>query len=487
MLSFVIGIISIFTGLMFTVLVTRQLSQEQFGLWSLIGGLLGYVYILRPIISFWATREIARGIETGRTAFFFNGFIAIFAILIYLGISYVYGIQTDIDLRILFFASLLIPVEFFRGLLVGITNAYKPHREEFGLIIFESTKIILGLFLIYFLNLGIEGVIITMVFAGLSSVIFLLVSTREKLRQKFNMNNVKKWLRLFWLPTYPNISSLLNSIDVTIFTLITGSVAGLAYWASARAVSRIVYHSSKIGKAVYPKLLSGGKKEYMQENIILVLYFSFPLSAMSMAFAKPGLFILNPEYEVAIFVVLFLTPTIFFRTLNEVFIRGLTGIEKVDTNETSSFIDYLKSKLFFLPTLRNIERGVYTSSLAILLLFLLPIVESELELVMYWAMAALVIQIPFTIYLYTMIKREFHPKIDRRKILTYFLISVFIFGISYILIEKYLVYNESLFEFLSNFIPFLLLSVGGYLGITYLVDSRTRKLFKAVIHEFKPK
>ena len=84
MISFIVGLASVFTGLLFTVIITRQLTQEEFGTWALIGGLTAYVFILRPIISFWTTREIARGIETGKTSFISNNLIATAAVIIYL-------------------------------------------------------------------------------------------------------------------------------------------------------------------------------------------------------------------------------------------------------------------------------------------------------------------------------------------------------------------------------------------------------------------
>ena len=107
---------------------------------------------------------------------------------------------------------------------------------------------------------------------------------------------LKKWIKLGWLPLYPKIAGVLHNADVAVFTIITGSVGGLAYWASAKAISGMISHSSKINKAVYPKLLSGGKKEILEENLVRVFYFTFPLSIAAFVFAKPGLFALNPIY-----------------------------------------------------------------------------------------------------------------------------------------------------------------------------------------------
>ena len=53
--------------------------------------------------------------------------------------------------------------------------------------------------------------------------------------------------------------------------------------------------------------------------------------------------------------------------------------------------------------------------------------------------------------------------------------------------EEFLIYQESIFNFLPDVMLFMALSIGSYLVITYLVDSKTRKLFNAIIQEIKSK
>ena len=455
MISFIVGIASVFTGLIFTLIITRQLSQEEFGTWALIGGLTTYALILRPIISFWTVREIARGEKSGNTAFWSTFLIAGFGIIIYLIIAFIFGIQTNVDKTVLLFAVILIPVEFVRNKLSVIALGFKPQIEEYGVIAFELTKIPVALLLIYFLDMGLIGLIITIVIATFSSITLLFFKTFHKIKGKFSIKYLKKWLKHFWLPMYPNISQIINVSDVAIFTLITGSASGLAYWAAAMSISRFVNNSSKIGKAVYPKLLSGAKTEYFQKNLTLVFYFSFPLSAMSLAFAKPALFTLNPIYEPAVIVVIFLIPMIFLRMLSELFRGALSGIEKVDTYESSTFKDYIKSKLFYLPTLLNIQRAFYLISLVIMLIFLVPIIDIQVDLVMYWAIIALLTQIPYTFYLYVLLKREFNPKFNIKSMIKYLLTSVLVFSLIFILMEEFLEYKISIFDFLPDFLKFI--------------------------------
>ena len=113
--------------------------------------------------------------------------------------------------------------------------------------------------------------------------------------------------------------------------------------------------------------------------------------------------------------------------------------------------------------------------------------ESDLDLVIYWSLTAMLTQIPFTLYLFSLVKREFSLKIDKIPILKYLFSSFLVFGFTYLLTEQYLEYKISIFEFLPTLIPYLVFSTLAYLGLTFLIDSKTRILFKSVLNEIKNK
>ena len=61
------------------------------------------------------------------------------------------------------------------------------------------------------------------------------------------------------------------------------------------------------------------------------------------------------------------------------------------------------------------------------------------------------------------------------------------FGGIYLLSEQYLEYKIEILEFLPNLLLLVLIGVTGYLILTYLIDSKTRKFFKAIIREITNK
>ena len=74
---------SIFTGLVFLVLITRSLSAQQFGLYEVITDLVEFSAYPAGAFAFWATRDIARGKMFGKTAILLNLAISALGVVIY--------------------------------------------------------------------------------------------------------------------------------------------------------------------------------------------------------------------------------------------------------------------------------------------------------------------------------------------------------------------------------------------------------------------
>ena len=487
LISFGARLISIITGLVFVIIVTRELSIEEFGTWGLINGIIIYAMIINPITSYWVTREIARGERTAKTAIFSSGFLSLAGILIYVVTSYFVGIQSDAEFSVLLFATILVPVLFFDLTLSAINLGHKPQAVGYGLLTFEIVKIPAALFFIYFLEFGVEGAILAIFIAHIAKIIVQIGFAKGQLRNKFQKEYLSKWLRLFWLPVYRSVPGLVALSDVVIFSIITGSVVGVAYYTSARTIGMLVNHVRAFSTGLYPKLLETEKHEFLQENLIKLFYFAFPLTAFSIAFAKPGLFVLNPIYVVAEPFVIFISLRMFFKTLNQVFFEALLGIEGIDKNQYSTFRDYAKSKLVWIPTFDLIRHAVYIGVLAVLLFIFSSQTDSELDLVFYWAVIGLVVEIPLTFYIIRLVKKSFTLKIDKQSTFKYLLVSIAVFGLTYVIMEENLEYKDSIFEFLPSTIIFVVISVGGYFGITYLIDQRTKILFNTIWKELMSK
>ena len=161
LIAFSVSLIGMITGTMFVIFVTRRLSAEEFGLWTLIGSMLVYVTIIQPIITYWSTRQLARGEEVGKTAFGSGWILSAIGFVVYSLIAIGVSFQLGTDLFILLLAGALIPLTFLSTVLNGISLSFKPQITSYGLLTFESIKVPIGFLLVVFMDLGIIGAILT--------------------------------------------------------------------------------------------------------------------------------------------------------------------------------------------------------------------------------------------------------------------------------------------------------------------------------------
>ena len=487
LISLIGGIISIFTGVIFTLIITRSVTPEEYGTWGLIIGLITYVTLIGPIVSYWSTRDTVTNIQSGKTAILSSLLLSIGAISIYILISYLMGNYTNVERNILLFAAILIPAMFVNGILAAINLGWKPHAISYGTLAYGISSIPLALFLIYYLDFGVAGIIISVFLANIISIIILFCYAKEKITNQFNKTFLKKWLKFSWVPIYPGIAILVAGFDISIFTIITGSVIGLAFWTAAMVLPGIITHTGLISRAIYAKLLEEKTKEFMSENLTLVFYFGIILISLVITFARPGLYALNPIYEIAFPVAIIMSFEVFLSVFTNIFLLSLAGVERVDKFENSTFKDYIKSKLFFPQTIRLIQTSIYVLILTVGLLILVGFGSSNQELLLFWASIALVTQIPLVCILYYFVRKSIMIKIEISRIAKFSLTAIGAFGLTYILTTQFLVYSSDIISFIPNVLMFGLLGVGLYIIITYLIDNKIRNLVHAIIYEIKTK
>ena len=160
------------------------------------------------------------------------------------------------------------------------------------------------------------------------------------------------------------------------------------------------------------------------------------------------------------------------------------GKEDVDADQKSHFINYIKSKLFTVPSILILQYVIYLIILTIVL-FVLKHEHSELQLILYWSILSMIISIPFSIYLFLLVRKTFTLKLESKLILKYFVVSIIIFTIIYLITEEFLVYSENIFEFIPQLLLFIIIGVISYLTITFFIDLRIRTLFHAIINQLK--
>lgn len=480
LVGLVVRLSSLVTGMIFSVLVTRNLVQEDFGLYALIGSLIAYAMFGHVISANWVPRHIARGEEVGKTALFLDGSFSIVGTIVYLIIAYFASLNTNSDFSIFVIASVLIPATYIANSLDSINSGYKPHAVSYSLVSFEIAKVPLGFALLEPLEMGLVGAILATIFAMTVKIITGIIFAWPRLKPSINLSYVFRWFKLAWLSLYDGVASTIYVLDTFIVSTFLGSTLPLAYYAAATSISVIAGHSGVLAKALGPKLIADARREYVKTILQLYMLVGIPLFVVVIVFAKPLLFLLNPVYVTAVPIVYLLSMKTFTLGMYYIFHSTLAGIERVDTNKNATFQQYRKSNLFLLGTLQYVRTGLYIVSLIILLVISSNTDIGMIDLVIIWALIALIAEISVTVYSMFQVKKANFLVFDWKNSFKYFALAIIVGIISYYLIDYFVVFERDLQVFLPSLIIPLGIAAMIYFLPLYFIDNYFRSLLKAI-------
>jgi len=483
------GFVNLFTGLVrvvaafiFITLLTRSLTVEEFGQYSLILSITVYVITSHWVISYWVTREIARGTSSGRTAILSSGIFSSVGFLIFVIIGLSVLDSSNLDMKIIIFAGILVPLQFAHNVLSHIATGWKPQIASYGNLILELSRIPLVFIFLLVFELELIGIFFSLVLSFIVSNIVMLYYNRNQLHANFSLHILKTWIYRFWIPGYPMMISIIHTFDFLIVALLA-SPEIVGFYAATLAIGSFVSHSKLVAIGVYPKLLGKDRGKYLNENFRLLLYFALLFSTMSIVFAKAGLFVLNPAYQLMSVGVIFISIRYMLFSIYENFNLMLRATETIDETQNPTIKDFIKSKLFKIPTIQLIQYSGYILILAVSLIFIE--FTTTIDLILFWSILSLLTQIPSTLIISIWIKKENLIQIKLLTISKYFIALIPTYFLIDFLNNTFLNYNADFFEFISIVLLILIIGILTYVGITFTIDTNTRQLLKSIIKELK--
>ncbi len=485
LIAFVISVASTLTGLVFVLIITRTLSPEEFGTWSLIASVLAYFIVSDRIIDFWTIRQVARGDNVGRTSVISSLLFSLFTIPLYILVSSYVSDNSNAIFDAMILGMILVPVYSLSRVLISINSAHRPQVTSYSNMIFEVAKVPVVVLVVLIMDMGLYGAIVSLFIAYVARLGAQLYFARTKLRQSFQVSELRRWIKLSWISAYHAVPRFVANLDVMIYTLVTGSVIGIAYFGAAMTIAGIVMHSKQVTQALYPKLLSGGKSATFQENFTLLLYFAIPIIGMAIIFSKPAMFALNPIYADGYLLAVFFGIKTLFLVFNEVFRSVLLGIEDADVEKNASFKLLAKSMLFFSSSVWLAKSVVSVTALIAVLYLTNTAAASEIDLVVNWSIIMMAVELMFFAYLVIILRKKVKFTIPVRSVLRYMAATGIFVAVYYTTSDYIIDYQEDIAVFVLRVMLQLVLCAGTYLAVTYAIDKRTRNLVRAVFNEVR--
>jgi O-antigen/teichoic acid export membrane protein len=475
--GFLVKMLSLATGLIFTVIITRNLSIDEFGQWNVISSLIIYGIFIPTILPYWYTRYTARDIPVAKTGIFVTILLAAIGQGIFLVAGKIFVSDFEILFPIFIVASIHVFTVSIIFSLAAIANGKQPELTSYGVLIFEVVKVLIALMYVFSLNISLLDAIIIVLVAEIIQLLALCFLIRKELLKNVEIKNVKKILKNSWIPFYIKVGSLFESTDVLIVAAITTAYVNIAFFKAGFIFAVIVVMGVQLSYPLYIKMLKGGESGDVEISSKLMLTFTIPLVFGVFFLAKPLLFLLNPEYISSSIILQILVFYFFSEAIYGLLTNIVWGKEKVDLLANPSFKQLMQSSLFKVSTI-NLVRLV--SYVGLLSGFVLLTTNSNLSIETFgeiWAIILLVTNLPKIFYIMKLSRNLISFQIPWKSIGKYILASA-IMSISIILFNSILEYDPSAIKFAPQLALVIIISMVIYFGILISIDKDTKQLVK---------
>jgi O-antigen/teichoic acid export membrane protein len=355
--------LSVATGLIFAILITRNTTESEYGVWANVFDLSAYFAVLAAAIPFWTTRFVAREKEgAAKTAILANLMISVISVLLYVIAVPVFISTLNISpsyLIIYLVASLQIIQVYLIQVLEAVLRARRPQVVGYGLVIEEIVKVILAYILIINLRQDpLLSAIISLITGFSIQMIYYIRLTSFDFRQKIQWNYVKEWLK----GSTANIYNLAGNQIATSILIMLFMYGGPQVGPEARGnyqvavtIASVVGYASFLSFALYPKLLAKKSLQDITTSMKMVLMFAIPMTIGAIAIPDSFLTILDEKYRPAAPILMLLAIDALVATIGNFYTFVLFGVEKLDEEAKIPFKQLIRSNIFKVFTLPYIH------------------------------------------------------------------------------------------------------------------------------------
>lgn len=475
--------VSVVTGMIFTLLITRNSTAEEYGVWSNVFDLMAYFTLLASVLPFWMTRFVARGEQgAAKTGIVANLLISLLAAAIYIPFVPIITSMLNIseELVILYFIATLEIIELYLlNAFEACLRAERPQAVGYGLLVAEVCKIALAYLIIVNFHQPLQGALLGLITGILVQVLYYTKLVAKDFKQKIRWGYVAEWLKGSVATIY-NVAGTQLAAFIFILLIKYGGEAAKGNYAAAATIANIITYSTFLSFALYPKLLMENSTDDVRTSLKTVLMFAIPMAAGAMAIPGTFLRILAPGYSDAAPVLFLLAPDALVMALTTFFTFTVFGVERFDEKAKIPLKQLVKSNIFKLFSLTYIHSAITLPTTFYVL--------TTFEFSQPWQAALYVTIINMTarfamfLILCLVVRRSMKVSVPWKNIAKYLLAAVIM------AIALYFFPQPTLTSALATAAMGLAMAVTGgvlYLALLMVIDKDARSLIRVMLDEIK--
>lgn len=467
-------IVSLFTGLVFTLLLTRNMGTDEFGAWSLIFYLVGLFTLMSGLFPFWGTRFVARGKEGAvKTAVSANLVVALITMAFYLVlIPALLSILrvSSVELVIFLIAGLQIINVHLVGVFEACLRSVRPQATGYGLLIEEVVKVVLAFGIFTWTGQLFYGAIAGVVVGASVQIVFYAWLLRENFHHRIHFGYLREWVKGSTAFVY-NVIGVQLAGGVLYQLVHFGGESALGDYQAAITFSTVIGYAGSLAFALYPKMLTKDCPEDIATSFKNMLMLALPMAAIALTISKSLLTVLNSSYGAASPILILLTFDALVVLVSQFYTQCLMGTETLDAGGKISFRQLVKSRIFKVFSLSYIQAAI---ALPTVYFLLSQNSLNSVQAALYVVGVGLSVHLISFAAIYGLMHREFSLTIPWKSVAKY-VFAAFLAGIFLLIVPQ----TTTLVATFAT----MLLGIGVYAALLLSIDIDARKLVRRIGEE----
>jgi O-antigen/teichoic acid export membrane protein len=476
LIIFTAKLLSVATGIIFILLITRSTNAADYGVWNNIFDVTAYFTLFAGALPFWATRFVARGKKGAEKAgLLSNLIVALIATAFYITLASVITTALHVGeeyLALYVIASAQVLEVYLISTLEPILQTKKPQAVGYGLVIEEVCKVVLAYILIVELQKPLLGAITALILAALIQITYYLKLLSADFKVKTRWEYVKEWLKGSTGYIYRAIGAQTVSY-IFIFLFVYGGDVARGNYGAAATIANMITISLFLSYALYPKLLAESSPKDVTTSLRMVLTFAIPMTVGVMTMANSLIISLSETYREAGPILFVLAIDALIATLFQFFTIVLFGVERFDEEAEISLKDLVRSRMFKAFSLSYIQSAI---ALPTAFYLLTHIQNQPLQSALCVSIIILSADFATLLVLYTIVRKMIRMDIPWKSVAKYALASAVMAAILFVI-----PYPPRLYSILG------VIAMGGiiYFALLMIIDKETRLLANSIWQEIK--
>ena len=358
--------VSIFTGLIFIVMVTHSLTTPQFGLWEVITDVVAFSAYPVGVVNFWAARDTGRAKRVGKTAVVANLVLSAAGGVIFTMLAFVGKSAITTSFYLFGSALVLVPISYWYRTTNAILSVHRPQASANTLMASEASKLASGYFLIYVFRLGLPGVLLALAASSIVQGGLGTYYVRETLEGGFSLGQWRRWFTNAWVPILNSVPVVIGIADTYVAFLVSGGYTLTGYYQAAFSVANLVGYSGYLSYALYPLLLRGAAERMIGVLFDFSMMFGIPMAAGAAALSPQLLYLLSPRYTAMSEPLVILAFSALAIAVSLLLDNALMGKDTSDLAAEDKVRTLLRGNLVFVPAVNLAYYVVYIASVGLI-------------------------------------------------------------------------------------------------------------------------